>query len=120
MKRKGTGKRRGFMNIFFLGAIFIVLLSFLVLTKEASDMRFRRRELENMLKFDYKVETYYLLLETGHLFMDKEKEYGSFNQLQIVDQFEEDRYIEIRNMEERILITGSLNGVERGYYEIRK
>ena len=108
------------MNIFFLGAVFIVLLSFLVLTKEASDMRFRRKELENMLKFDYKVETYYLLLETGYLFMEKEKGYGSFDQLLIADHFEEDRYIEIRNMEDRIVIAGSLSGVKRGYYEIRK
>ena len=108
------------MNIFFLGAVIIVLLSFLVLAKEASDMRFRRKELEHMLKFDYKVETYYLLLETGYLIMEKEKGYGSFEQLLIADHFEEDRYIQIRDMEDRVVITGFLYGVERGHYEIRK
>jgi len=120
VKSKGTSKRSGFMNIFFLGAILIVLLSFLVLTKEASAMRFRRSELENMLKFDYKVEMYYLLIESGHLFMEKEIGYGVFDQVLIADHFEKDRYIEIRNMEDRIVISGSLSGVERGYYEIRK
>ena len=108
------------MNIFFGGAVIIVLFSFLVLTREASDMRFRRRELENMLKFDYRVESYYLLLETGHLSMEKEKGYGSFDQYMIEDQCEEGRYIEITNMEDRIVISGSLSGVERGYYEISK
>lgn len=120
MKSKRTGRKRGFMNIFFTGAVLIVLLSFLVLTKEASEMRFRRKELENMLKFDYRVETYYLLLETGYLLIEEEKGYGSFDQLLIEDHFEEDRYIEIRNMDDRILIIGSLSGVERGFYEIRK
>ena len=78
--RKRSSKRSGFMNIFFMGAVFIVLFSFMVLTKEASDMRLRRAELENMLKFDYRVETYYLLLLTGQLTMEKEKGYGSFKE----------------------------------------
>jgi hypothetical protein len=120
LKRERINKRRGFMNLFFAGAVMIVLFSFLVFTKEASDMRFRRRELENMLKFDYRVETYYLLLETGHLSMEKEKGYGSFDEYMIREQFEEDRYIEIKDMGDRIVIAGSLSGVGRGYYEIRK
>ncbi len=118
--KKRRSKRSGFMNIFFMGALFIVLFSFLVLTKEASDMRLRRAELEHMLKFDYRVETYYLLLVTGQLTMEKEKGYGSFKEFMILDYFEEDRFIEIRTMEDTIVITGSLYGVERGYYEIRK
>lgn len=108
------------MNIFFAGAVMIVLFSFLVLTKEASEMRLRRRELEIMLKFDYRVETYYLLFETGQLSMGKEQGYGSFDEYVIKEHFEEDRYIEIRDLEELIVISGSLHGVERGYYEIRK
>lgn len=118
--RKRSSKRSGFMNIFFMGAVFIVLFSFMVLTKEASDMRLRRAELENMLKFDYRVETYYLLLLTGQLTMEKEKGYGSFKEFMILDHIVEDRFIEIRVLEDTIVITGSLYGVERGYYEIRK
>lgn len=98
----------------------IVLFSFLAFTKEASDMKYRRRELEIMLQFDYRVEAYYLLLEAGQLAMEEEKGYGSFNEYEILERFEEDRYIEIRDEGERIVISGSLSGVERGYYEIRK
>lgn len=108
------------MNIFFAGAVMIVLFSFLVLTKEAADMRFRRKELETMLKFDYRVEAYYLLLETGQLSMENATGYGSFDEFVIEEHFKEDRFIEIRDMEDRIVITGFLSGVERGYYEIRK
>ncbi|MFH5835283.1 hypothetical protein ACHAL6_04290 [Proteiniclasticum sp. C24MP] len=108
------------MNIFFGGAVMMVLFCFLVLTKEASDMRFRRQELEQMLQFDYTVEAYYLLLDTGGLSLDQDRGYGSFNEYIIRESHDEDRYIEITDREDHIQLTGYYSGKKRVQYEIWK
>ncbi|MBO1263544.1 hypothetical protein J3A84_00630 [Proteiniclasticum sp. SCR006] len=111
-------KRKGFMNMFFTGALMVVMLCFLVLTEEAADMRYRSGELEEMLQFDYRVEAYYLLLETGSLTLTSERGYGSFTEYFIMDTYDEKRYIEITDREDHILIMGYFEGRERGHYEI--
>ena len=111
-------KKKGFMNMFFTGALMVVMLCFLVLTEEAADMRYRRGVLEEMLQFDYRVETYYLLLETGSLTLDRERGYGSLTEYLIMDTCDEKRYIEITDRKDHILIVGFFEGAERGRYEI--
>jgi hypothetical protein len=111
-------KRKGFMNMFFSGALMVVMLCFLVLTEEAADMRYKRGELEEMLQFDYRVEAYYLLLETGSLTLDGERGYGSFTEYFITDTYDEKRYIEITDCMDYILIAGFFEGSERGHYEV--
>ena len=111
-------KRKGFMNMFFSGALMVVMLCFLVLTEEAADMRYKRGELEEMLQFDYRVEAYYLLLETGSLTLDGERGYGSFTEYFITDTYDEKRYIEITDCMDYILIAGFFEGSERVRYEV--
>ncbi len=120
MTERRVRTRSGFMNIFFTGAVFIVMYSFLIITKEACDMRLRRHELENMLQFDYKLETYYLLFHSGFLSIENEVGYGSFDEFLIEDHFKQDQYIEIRDRGDHIELKGVLSGEERGYYEIKK
>lgn len=111
-------KRKGFMNMFFSGALMVVMLCFLVLTEEAADLRYKRGELEEMLQFDYRVEAYYLLLETGSLTLDGERGYGSFTEYFITDTYDEKRYIEITDCMDYILIAGFFEGSERVRYEV--
>lgn len=108
----------GFMNVFFVGGLMVMLFCTLVLTEEASQMRLKRNELENMLAFDYRVEAYYLLLESGSISLEDTQAYGSLTRYELVDYREGENYIRIENREEMIRITGYFRGVERGFYEI--
>lgn len=118
--KDGRRAKEGFMNIFFAGAIMVILSAFLVLTEEASEMKYRRHELERMLQFDYTVEAYYLLLSSDTLSLEKDIGYGSLDEFILTDAFDENQYIEIRHMDDHIKITGHFFGRARGNYEIRK
>ncbi|WP_312654216.1 hypothetical protein [Proteiniclasticum sp.] len=111
---------KGFINVFFLGGLLIILMCSLVLTEEAGRMRTKRAELENMLAFDYRVEAYYLLIESGALSCEKERAYGSLSVYEIEEHREGDNYITIEKLEDRTLIKGYFKGVERTSYEISR
>lgn len=113
-----TKVRKGFMNVFFLGGLMVILLCALVLTDEAGRMRIKRSELESMLAFDYRVEAYYLLIESGAIAADEEKIFGSLSSYELVSYREGENYIMIEKLEDKVLITGHFNGRERCYYEI--
>lgn len=113
-------RKKGFMNVFFAGALIMVLLCTLTLTREAGLMRIRRKELEMMLSFDYRMEAYYLLLSSGAMILNEDEVYGSFEAYEFTDQWQEDRFIRIQRSNEGIIIRGRLFGEERGYYEIRE
>lgn len=108
------------MNVFFAGALIMVLLCTLTLTREAGLMRIRRKELEMMLSFDYRMEAYYLLLSTGSLILAEDEAYGSFEAYALTDRRQEERFIRIQRSSEGIIIRGRLFGKDRGYYEIRE
>lgn len=112
--------RKGFMNVFFLGGLMVVLMCTLVLTEEAGRMRLKRNELQSMLAFDYRVEAYYLLLESGAIHADKESAYGSLMEYKLVDHSEGENDILIERIGETIHITGYFQGRQRGLYEISK
>lgn len=119
----GIGKdqeKRGYMNVFFAGAVIVVLLLSLTLTREAGLMRIRMKEMQMMLEFDYRVEAYYLLLHSGALSLTEEEAYGSFEEYELTKEKNHERFIRIHKEGERTIIRGSLWGKERGYYEITK
>lgn len=106
------------MNIFFIGGLMVILMCTLVLTEEAGRMRMKRKELQSMLTFDYRVEAYYLLVESGAVVPEKERSYGSLIDYGLVDYSQGENEILIERLGDRILVTGYFRGEVRGNYEI--
>ncbi len=112
--------RRGFVHLFFLGAVLLLFMVFSVLTSEAMAQKLIRKEWEYKLKLDYTTESYYLLLREGELVAELGFSYGDLDLQALCLEKPQNSYVQVQNEGEMMTITGWHQGKRRGVYEIKK
>ena len=110
--------KKGFMNIFFAGVCVFILMVGLSLTVEAMEGRMRRREYREMLKFDYRLEGYFLLLWSGSLEIPDGLAFGSLEGYEVLPSKAGETYITMNQEEGSILLQGYYEGKLRKTYEV--
>jgi hypothetical protein len=114
-----SGKKKGFMNIYFAGVCVVILLASMSLTGEAMKGRLRRNEYEAMLQFDYRLEGYFLLLKSGSLLMAGDTCFGSLESYELRAQTDTMTYIQLIREGDGIRLEGYFGGKLRKTYEIK-
>lgn len=112
------GTKQGFMNIFFAGVCVFILMVGLSLTVEAMEGRMRRRDYREMLKFDYRLEGYFLLLWSGSLQIPDGLTYGDLESYGVLPSKAGETYITMEQEEGAILLQGYYEGKLRKTYEV--
>lgn len=114
-----SGKKKGFMNIYFAGVCVVILLASMSLTGEAMKGRLRKNEYEAMLQFDYRLEGYFLLLKSGSLLMASDTCFGSLESYELRAQTDTKAYIQLIRTGDGIRLDGYFGGKLRKTYEIK-
>lgn len=111
-------KKQGFIHIFFMGAVVILLMVLLSLTSQAMDQKVYRAKLETMLKLDYAGEGYYLLIREGEMVVEEGISYGNLSLEGLSENRTSDPYIQVERQNHHITISSWFKGERRGSYEV--
>lgn len=120
MKKSKYRSEKGFIHIFFMGAVVILLMVFFSLTSQAMDQKIYRAELETKLKLDYATEAYYLLIREGEMWVAEGISYGDLTLNDLNQNLRANPYIEVDRKNHIIIISSWFEGERRGGYEIER
>ncbi|NLB20725.1 MAG: hypothetical protein GX829_07905 [Clostridium sp.] len=120
MMKSKYRSEKGFIHVFFMGAVVILLMVFFNLTSQGMDQKIYRAELETKLKLDYATEAYYLLIREGEMWVAEGISYGDLTLNDLNQNLRANPYIEVDRKNHIIIISSWFKGERRGGYEIEK
>lgn len=115
----GHKVRKGYISILTTFVVLAIFITIQAIISESMDTKLHLTDYRYKLAFDYRVEAYYLMIKTGSLDVPEGGAFGSIESYSIEYSKEGDTFISITTSAGVTSITGYLDGVRRGAYEIR-
>lgn len=116
----GHKVRNGYISVLATTVVLAVFIALQAIVSESMDQRLRLIRYREQLKFDYRVEAYYLMIKEGDLVAPEGEAYGSLVSYSLENAPSGDTWISISTKERVTAITGYLDGGLRASYEIRE
>ena len=116
----GHKVRNGYISVLATTVVLALFIGLQSIVSESMDQRLRLIRYREQLIFDYRVEAYYLMIKEGDLEASEGEANGSLVSYSIDHETSGDTWISISTAEGVTAITGYLDGVRRGTYEISK
>lgn len=116
----GHKVRNGYISVLATTVVLAVFIALQAIVAESMDQRLRLIRYREQLKFDYRVEAYYLMIKEGDLVAPEGEAYGSLVSYSLENAPSGDTWISISTKEGVTAITGYLDGGLRANYEIRE